>query len=506
MTMNIPFKAATLPSQAGRVMMAVALSGAAVVFAQGITVSPVYSYADNFSPRRPVEGKNGKFYAITGGGLLVMTPTGYVSIAPITGGISSGSSLVEGNDGNFYGTTSDGGSSYSGTVFRITPKGAGTTIHTFTGINPEGSQPNGRVIKGSDGNFYGTTYFGGASSGVVSGTVFKVTPSGTLTTLYSFTGSPNGANPVAPLIQGSNGNFYGTTYSGGFSPLGTVFSVSSTGSYSLLSNFSSYGTVGSWANPTGPVTEATDGNFYGTTPYGPDISSGEDGSVFRVTPGGVMTVMHQFDGTDGSRPSGALLQAKDGYLYGTTPNGGASGYGTIFRMTLSGDFTTLYSFTGGTRGGIPGSLMLAKDGQFYVTTSVGGKWGYGALVRISTAPAAPEIVVEQPLGGDLKDGLAKKSFGTVRVGKQGKARTFTIRNNGSANLTSLSIRKSGANPKDFVVTAPVKSTLVPGEQTTFKVYFAPRSKGKRNAAIQLKSNDSNENPFNIELTGSGEVR
>lgn len=486
--------------------MAITLSCVAVGSVRAITVNPVYSYVDNLSPRRLVEAKNGNFYAITGGGLLVMTPTGNVSIVPITGGISAGSVLVEGNDGNFYGTTPDGGTANEGTVFKITPKGVWTRLHSFTGINPEGSEPNGRLIKGNDGNFYGTTYFGGVNSGVVSGTAFKVTPSGTLTTLHSFTGSPDGANPVAPLIQGSNGNFYGTTYSGGFSPLGTVFTISSSGDYSLLCNFSSYGSVGSWANPTGPVTEASDGNFYGTTPYGPDISSGEDGSVFRVTPGGVLTVMHQFNGTDGSRPNGALLQAKDGYLYGTTPNGGTNGYGTLFRMTPGGSLTTLYSFTGGSKGGVPGSLMLAKDGQFYVTTSEGGKWGLGALLRVSTAPASPEIVVEQPAASDLTDGTAKKSFGTVRVDKSGKAKIFTIRNIGSANLTNLSIQKKGSNTKDFIVKAPARTTLAPGAQTTFTVTFAPRAKGTRDATIRIQSNDSNENPFDIKLTGLGVVR
>jgi uncharacterized repeat protein (TIGR03803 family) len=152
------------------------------VNAQGPTVTTLYSYVDNSPPRRLVQASNGNFYAITGSGLLVMTPSGSVSIVAITGGIDGGSSLVQGNNGNFYGTTEDGGTAGEGTVFQLTPGGAWTTLHSFTGVNPEGSAPLARLIKGNDGNFYGTTYFGGVNSGGVSGTVFKVTPAGALTT------------------------------------------------------------------------------------------------------------------------------------------------------------------------------------------------------------------------------------------------------------------------------------------------------------------------------------
>ena len=362
------------------------------------TVTTLYSYVDNAPPRRLVQGNNGNFYSIVGGGLLVMTPSGNVTVVTVIGDSSEGSSLVQGDDGDFYGTTEYGGSAGEGSVFKITAEGTLTTLHSFTGVNPEGSQPEARLVKGSDGNFYGTTYFGGVKSGGVSGTAFKITPGGTLTTLHSFTGSPDGANPIAPLIQASNGNLYGTTYNGGFSPLGTVFMVTAAGAETRLCPFTSYGPVGSSANPVGPVTQGSDGNLYGTTPYGghySDLSwSGGYGSVYRVTLGGTLTVLHWFQGTDGYGPVGGLVQASDGNLYGTTPYGGANGSGTIFKMTLGGTLTTVYSFTGGNDGGNPGSLLLANDGKFYVTTSYGGDWGLGAIVRFSIPPAPPTITVQ----------------------------------------------------------------------------------------------------------------
>jgi hypothetical protein len=135
----------------------------------------------------------------------------------------------------------------------------------------------------------------------------------------------------------------------------------------------------------------------------------------------------------------------------------------------------------------------ADEGEFNITL-----WG-------NATEAVPEISVEQPKGSSLVDGKTKKSFGSVRVGKAGIAKVFTIRNQGSANLKGLAITKSGKNAKDFVVTAPAKTTLSAGSTTTFKVTFKPTAKGTRNASIRIKSNDADENPFDIKLTGLGLV-
>ncbi len=172
--------------------------------------------------------------------------------------------LVQGSDGNFYGTTEAGGASDDGTVFRISPSGIYTNLHSFRGSPNDGADPQAGLFQGSDGNFYGTTYRGGTHS---FGTVFRISPSGSYTNLYSFRGSPNdGASPEAGLVQGSDGNFYGTTYDGGTNEAGTVFRISPSGSYTNLYFFRDSPNDG--ANPQAGLVQGSDGNFYGTTEGG----------------------------------------------------------------------------------------------------------------------------------------------------------------------------------------------------------------------------------------------
>ena len=212
--------------------------------------------------------------------------------------------LVQGSDGNFYGTTYHGGASGNGTVFKMTPGGALTTLVSFTGSN--GQYPQAGLVQGSDGNFYGTTYFGGAN-GV--GTVFKVSAGGALTTLVSFNYS-NGCNPFAGLVQGSDGNFYGTTRSGGANGYGTVFKVSAEGTLTMLASFNS--TNG--ADPHAGLVQGSDGNFYGTTYQG---GTNNQGTVFKVSLGGTLTTLYSFDGSIGAHPCCTPLFRADGNLYGT---------------------------------------------------------------------------------------------------------------------------------------------------------------------------------------------
>jgi uncharacterized repeat protein (TIGR03803 family) len=230
--------------------------------------------------------------------------------------------LVEGSDGNFYGTTYSGGASSSGTVFRITPAGSLTNLHSFSG--PDGAFPYAGLLLAGDGNFYGTTYLGGASG---SGTVFRITPTGSLTNLHSFSG-PDGASPQAALVEGTDGNFYGTTYAGGTSGSGAVFRITTSGSLTNLHSFSGADGGNSWA----ALVLGSDGNFYGTTYLG---GTGKDGTIFRITPSGSLTNLHMFaGGTDGAFPQDALIQGSDGNFYGTTVNGGTNNDGTIFKLTV----------------------------------------------------------------------------------------------------------------------------------------------------------------------------
>lgn len=236
--------------------------------------------------------------------------------------------LTTGSDGNFYGVTQAGGTSLMGTVFKITPAGALTTLHAFN--TADGAGPYGGLIQAADGNFYGTTQNGGANG---KGTVFAITPAGTLTTLYSFcaqTGCADGATPYAGLIQATDRNFYGTTQSGGANGGGSIFKITSTGALTTLHSFS--GMDG--AAPLGALFQAADGNFYGATSSGGAgiLCAHGCGTVFKMTPAGTLTTLHSFSGADGSNPNGALAQGSSSVLYGTTASGVGTGQGTVFSL------------------------------------------------------------------------------------------------------------------------------------------------------------------------------
>ena len=255
--------------------------------------------------------------------------------------------LIQATDGNFYGTTLLGGASGQGTVFKMTPAGTVTVLHVFAG-GTDGAQPAAALIQATDGNFYGTTESGGASG---KGTVFRMTPSGTVTVLHAFSGGADGSLPVAPLIQATDGNFYGTASAGGASGNGTVFKMTPSGTVTVLYAFTGGADGG---KPEAPLIQATDGNFYGTT---------DGGTVFRMTPSGTLTTLSSI----GGNPNG-LVQATDGNFYGTTRNGG--GLGTVYRMTSSGTVTLLHSFTRGGAGITPNAALIqATDGNLYGTTS-----------------------------------------------------------------------------------------------------------------------------------------
>ena len=302
--------------------------------------------------------------------------------------------LLQATDGNFYGTTANGGTSlYAGTIFKITPSGTLTTLYSFCSQSncSDGYRPFASLLQAMDGNFYGTTIFGGATRGECSGgcgTVFKITSSGTLTTLYSFcsqSGCTDGSWPGDSLVQAADGNLYGTASSGGPGNYGTVFKTTSGGTLTTLNGFN--GADGARPTTAG-VVRGTDGNFYGTTLYG---GANAAGAVFKITPSGTLTTLHSFCSqggcADGEWPYAGLLQATDGNLYGTTHLGGPYGGGTIFKITPSGTLTLLYSFCSQsqcTDGQEPfAGLIQATDGNFYGTTQLGGAQGAGTAFEIT---------------------------------------------------------------------------------------------------------------------------
>jgi uncharacterized repeat protein (TIGR03803 family) len=336
--------------------------------------------------------------------------------------------LVQATDGNFYGTTFGGGANGAGTVFKITPGGMLTTLHSFAGYPTDGGNPLAALVQATDGNFYGTTPYGGASEafcggfGTGCGTVFKITPGGTLTTLHSFDHG-GGNTPFGALIQATNGNFYGTTSAGGANGGGTLFEITPGGTLTTLYNFCAQSNCTDGFAPTGAVLQASDGNFYGTTQYGG--SYGDYGTIFQITSSGKLTTLHSFDNTDGWLPDGGLVQATDGNLYGATLFGGAQSAGTVFEITPSGTLTTLHNFVGPPKEGqYPGSgLVQDTNGKLSGTTESGGtlrgnslcvsgSGGCGTVFGVSVG-LGPFVETQTTSG---KVGAAVKILGTYLTG------------------------------------------------------------------------------------------
>jgi uncharacterized repeat protein (TIGR03803 family) len=279
-----------------------------------------------------------------------------------------------------------------GTFFKITSTGTLTTLHSFDGA--DGSGP-AMVVQATDSNFYGTTTYGGAYGG---GTIFEITPLGVLTPLYNFcsqSGCPDGYAP-GTLVQGSDGNFYGAKEYGGASDAGTVFRFTLPNQLTTLYSFCSQPNCTDGTAPVGLV-QATDGNFYGTTFLGgsPSCTNG-CGTVFKISPEYpyMLTTLYRFDGVHGSSPTVGPVQGTDGNLYGTTEGGGA-GYGTVFEVTPAGTLTSLHSFCVGgicNDGFTPqGGLVQARDGFFYGTTQQGGAYDDGTVFRVGLVGACPPI-------------------------------------------------------------------------------------------------------------------
>ncbi len=421
------------------------------------------SYQGNSPKAGLVQGSDGNFYGTTaeggssgGGTVFKMTPSGALTTLVNFGysysnnffsnnGASPTAGLVQGSDGNFYGTTTFGGGiAGSGTVFKMTPTGLLTTLVTFDMAN--GAYPYAGLIQGSDGDFYGTTSYGGEKctgySDLGCGTVFKMTPSGALTTLFSFLVDsatntfPNGYFPTAKLVQGSDSNFYSTTVGGGSSEGGgAVFKMTPTGVLTTLVNFD-YDTNGNFlngANPYAGLIQGSDGNFYGTTTYGGSFSSSCPvgcGTVFKMTPTGVLTTLVKFNLTNGALPYAELVQGNDGNFYGTTEYGGSfpticsSGCGTVFKMTPTSVLTTLVNFTDASGANPYAGLVQGSDGKLYGTTiSL-----FGTVFNLAL-PVAPTLTSFRPLSGSR--GSRVEIIGTDLAGASVKF------NNTSATLSKV---------------------------------------------------------------------
>jgi len=403
-----------------------------------------------------VQGTDGDLYGTTGSSVFRVTPLGALTNldnqTPPSGYFST-ASLVQATDFNFYGTTEEGGAHNAGTIFKLTPDGTLTTLYNFCAQSncTDGFQPDAGLVEGAGGALFGTTQLGGIYN---LGTLFKITLGGKLTTLYSFCAATNcadGSYPNTALVRATNGYLYGTTIS-------TIFTVSPTGELSTLYSFG-----GSDAIQSG-LLQASDGNLYGTA-----ISGGPHnvGSVFRISLSGKLTTLYTFCSVfvngaclDGAEPYGALIQANDGNLYGTTYLGGAKSSGTIFRLTLDGKLTTLYTFCAQTNcddGEWPfGGLAQATNGSFYGTTWGAGTYNYGTVFRLSTGLRA--FVKTLPVSasvGKVVTILGTGLTGTTSVSFNGTPAPFTVVSGFEISTTV----PAGATAGYVTVTTPTRTLI-----------------------------------------------
>ncbi|HXM44692.1 MAG TPA: choice-of-anchor tandem repeat GloVer-containing protein [Bryobacteraceae bacterium] len=422
--------------------------------AQTFTTLHTFDGTDGANPWAGlVQATNGSLYGTTSAGgansqgtAFKIAPSGalttlysFCSQSGCTDGADPVAGLVQATNEDFYGTTLYGGANNAGTIFKITPGGALTTLYSFCSQSncADGSTPYAGLVQTANGYLYGTTFSGGANGNY--GTVFRITPSGTLATIYSFcpqTGCVDGEGPVAGLVQAASGDLYGTTEEGGANAGGTIFQINpASGTLTTLYAFCSQTDCADGVGPEGGLIQAANGDLLGTAGGG---TEGE-GVVFSITPTGTLTRLHSFcyHCGEGTGPRAGLVRATDGDLYGTTVSGGARrSYGTAFKITPSGALTTIYSFCSQS-GCIDGSgpyapLVQATNGSFYGTTAEGGADsacanGCGTIFSLSVGLGP--FVETQTTSGEV--GVAVKILGSDLAGAtsvtfNGTAATFTV--------------------------------------------------------------------------------
>jgi uncharacterized repeat protein (TIGR03803 family) len=421
-------------------------------------------FTNGATPASLVRGNDSNYYGTTVGGgtydygtiFKITTNGALTTMYSFTGSNDGGNpygGLILGADGNFYGAAYTGGASkHYGTIFKFTTNGALSSLYSFTG-GLDGGNPFGGLIQTPDGVLYGTGSGGGASGW---GNVFKVTTNGALTNLYAFTGGNDGSVPYAPLVRGTDGNLYGTTRYGGTNSDGTVFKITTNGALTSLLSFN----LTNGANPQAGLVQSTDGNFYGTTFNGGTVN---DGTIFRISSTGAFSNLYSFTGVgDGGNPFAKLVIGSDGTFYGTGVSGGASNQGSVFGYRLTGVTTNIYSFTGGTDGGSPSApLLLGTDGLFYGTTTTHGSSNVnsaGTVFKLASNGIISSLYVftcanegEVPYAGVVQgtDGLL---YGTVSGGGSNSyGAVFKISTNGILTSLYSFLGSDGANPQAPVV-------------------------------------------------------
>jgi uncharacterized repeat protein (TIGR03803 family) len=468
------------PIQALAILVVILAASATVLHAQ--TYNVLYNFGNvKCDPLDPsvsgiiAQGRDGNLYSTTGtfgsgcksGGVAFkITPKGKLTLLHSFGSQSGDqplpvSGVTLGTDGEFWGT-SEGGEFGPGNIWKMTAGGKVINFNVLSSTN--GIDPLAPPVQGMDGNFYGTvneqatkgcTYnYGGC------GVVYRITPSGKYKIIHSFD-QTNGANPVAPVVLGTDGNFYGTTPLGGsvgttFKNSGVVFKVTPSGKYTVLYAFCSVTNCTDGANPYDGLVQGADGNFYGTTQAGGQGIVFPEGVVFKITPAGKYSVLHDFctvaSCTDGAQPYGGLVQGTDGNFYGTTLYGGADNLGTIYQITPKGKYTVLYSFDG-THGAYPYvTLTQNTNGILYGDTYAGGTPGYGVFysLNISLKPFVSMVAWYGAVGQTIEI-LGQGLTGTTAVSFNGTpATTFTV----VSDTYLTAVVPSGTTPGLVTVTTP----------------------------------------------------
>lgn len=423
--------------------------------------------ANPYSP--PIRFTDGNLYGVTpyggtnsGGVIYQVTTNGQmVTLHAFNTNASDGSApvgqLTAASDGTLYGTTSSGGTNGAGTIFQITTNGLLTTLYCFGAVTNElgyaldGKDCYAGLVQGKDGNFYGVTYDGGVSN---VGTIFQCSTNGAFTTLYSFTGNGSndaGAYPyTAPLVEGADGVFYGTTSEGGTNNAGTIFQVTASGVLTTLCEFN----VTNGQNPYAGLSFGSDGNLYGTTVYG---GTNNYGTAFRITTNGVLTTLYQFGGTEALYyPEGGVVPGNDNTLFGTTYYD--SSYGSVFQLTTNGLLTTFHSFTNGPDGAEPyAGVTRDADGNLYGTALYGGdKGGYGTVYRLNFSAL---LSIISPKANEFSSNGVYTVTGTASDNAPGRAITNVLYSLNSAAWTNATTANGWINWTGSVMLAPGTNTL-----------------------------------------------
>lgn len=290
-------------------------------------------------------------------------------------------SLIRDTAGNLYSTVDYGGTSFAGAVFKVTPNGTETVRYSFTG-GADGAYPFSAVVRDGAGNLYGTTSMGGSAN---AGVVFKVDPSGTETVLHSFTGGADGIIPIGGLLRDAAGNLYGTTSQGGSSNDGVLFKISPRGKETILHTFTGGAKDGKYPSYTSLLMDAL-GTLYGVTEEG---GTADGGIVYKLSKTGKLTVLHSFTGgtTDGCNVLGTPFMDQNGNIYGTTSSCGTHKLGTVWKLTKYGKERVLHSFAGGVSDGeYPlAGVIVDANGNLYGNTETGGKTNVGTVYEITNS-------------------------------------------------------------------------------------------------------------------------